>query len=249
MKTSKRSLITAIAILCVCALSLSAASYAWFSQSNKATVNNIVLAVDRASDLQISEDGKTWVSNITLDGEQTVADASTADAQSFYTPVDREGVDIDTGAYAGEYKTGEAVVYTKTIYFRSSNAVNVNAAIDEFTLAAGNNTALANAMRMSAYVDGAATFFANVAGNDDVISATDGTTANVTLVGAATKAEIVDVLNGSYSASDITVQEGYYYGKATFTFYVEGTDAAAINANTGVNFKTAITFTTDGVQA
>lgn len=244
MKATKRSLIVSIAILCVCAMSLTAASYAWFSTSTTATVDNIQLSVLEASDLQISIDGgNTWGYNLSSTLDEDIYDYSTNNATTFYTPTDKSGVDMEghlPSNYTGGFTAtdGENVIPELEIYFRSMKEMDVQ--MKGTQLFEGKS--IAPAIRAAALVsDGGTFFFANTANSaESVISSTAGATATIALNAISTDLNVMTLVQGgSYGQ---TVEDGYYYGKITIKYWVEGTDDAAINDYTGVDFTHDWTF-------
>ncbi len=239
MKVSKRSLIVSIAVLCVCALSLSAASFAWFSSSTTATVDNIQLSVEKASDLQISIDGgKTWGYSFSSDFNEEINDYSTADASTFIVPADREKIDFN-GNNTGDYKVSDVKPVTMTVYFRSMQPQVVQ--MKGNALAEGES--IAPAVRAAAITSGDAAgtfFFANTGATDNVYK-TATQTEDITLNTINTDTTVVTLVSGGDYGQD-KVEDGYCYGKAIITYYVEGTDEAAINDYTGVDFTHKWTF-------
>ena len=240
MKVSKRSLIVSIAVLCVCALSLTAASFAWFSSSTTAKVDNIQLSVEKASDLQISIDGgRTWGYSFSSDFNEEINDYSTADAATFIVPADREKVGFD-GKNNGDYKVSDVKPTTMTVYFRSMQPQVVQ--MSGNALAEGES--IAPAVRAAAITTGTGKagtyFFANAAATDNVCS-TATAMKDITLNAISTKTTVVTLVEGGNYGQN-KVEDGYYYGKAVITYYVEGTDEAAINDYTGVDFVHSWTF-------
>ncbi|MBQ9414664.1 MAG: hypothetical protein IJU16_06010, partial [Clostridia bacterium] len=148
MKTNKKSLLTAIAILAVCAMALTTSAYAWFSSVNTATLTNLGMSVTSASDLKIAiVDTATTTANIesaswasTFTGTQLAAAQSTfttaaiADAyyrttgtpSGFVKPATLANVAAD-GSYSGDFTAaGAPADYVKfTVYFRSTTANDV----------------------------------------------------------------------------------------------------------------------------
>lgn len=65
MNFKKKALLPAIAMVLVSVIALTGVSYAWFTMSNEATVNELALDVKVAEGMQISVDGASWKSNLT----------------------------------------------------------------------------------------------------------------------------------------------------------------------------------------
>lgn len=247
MKATKRSLIVSIAILCVCALSLTSASFAWFSASQTATVSKITLNVAASSDLKISTDdiatttyeNMQWSTNIELNETLNLSDASTNDAVNFYVPAVRENVDADNGSYTGAYEKldDNSSIASFTVHFRSTTLVGVNAntqaAFDvEGTLKDGLNDALRMAIGTKIFANSDEATF-----EDQVVTDTNVDTTAVTVYKNTTASVVIEALT-------LDDASGYYYGTATVKFWVEGTDDGATSGNTGVKCPdVAIIFT------
>lgn len=88
-----------VMMLLMCILLLSAATYAWFSLSNTARVNNLTMTVSEANGLRVALDkGSTpaeqdWKGSISLDSDNgynvlgLLKPATTANGKDFYRPV------------------------------------------------------------------------------------------------------------------------------------------------------------------
>lgn len=239
MKVSKRSLIVSIAVLCVCALSLSAASFAWFSASKNAEVNQINLKVDAQSELEISiDEGKTWGYTASYNAADVqVVDLSTGNATEYFAPTRRDLLnEAGEVAEGGTYTATSSGLVTITVYFRTkAEDMSVKMGGTAFNTA---NT-IATAMRMASVVDSKATFFANADTSYNAISSTAGATTSITpnVLSGAADVEIIDVLSADTIDSVGSAADDYNYGKAVITYWVEGTDKNAINANAGVKFS------------
>ena len=68
MKTRKfrKSMLSAVVVLMAAIISLTGATYAWFTAGESATVNNITAGVESGSGLLVSSDGATWMDNISI---------------------------------------------------------------------------------------------------------------------------------------------------------------------------------------
>lgn len=227
MKTSKRSLITAIAVLCVCALSLTTASFAWFSASKTAGIDNLTLEVKAQSDIKISANAAAitegaesnwWVTTLYAadfsvengnELEKQVNDLTPATAGtcngSFNEPEDREKVDTKDGSYNGNLVSAAGGWADFKVYVRTTkNTEDVVVNFSDFTLNANSPSGANNvseAMRLGVKENGK--IYAAAVNNEVVIPAAS-----------------LQELGG-----------GYYYGEVTFYVWVEGTDAACKNAN------------------
>ncbi len=232
MKTSKRSLITAIAVLCVCALSLSAASFAWFTSTTNAKVSTLNMNVVEQSDLKIAidtakagdvayiEDTNVWTTSFTgaqiagLQGATytetgSIANATWSDTNTrFEKPLDEEAIDSVSGAYSGEMTAAQAPIdYVKfTVYFRSTEAGKVvNFTADNFALQADSVQKEGLLPALTLRVNGNEYTNANLATGGTVVTC-----------------------NQQLGA--------YYIGSADFYIFVEGTHPNTINQNAGIKF-------------
>jgi len=68
MKTRKfrKSMLSTVVILMAAILSLTGATYAWFTSGESATVQSITAGVESGSGLLVSSDGATWMDNISI---------------------------------------------------------------------------------------------------------------------------------------------------------------------------------------
>jgi len=230
MKTSKRSLITAIAVLCVCALSLSAASFAWFTSTTNANVSQLNLAVVEQSDLKVAIDSAaTAVENIestTLwkvsftgseiagvqDGTYTESPIANATWDNgMVKPADETKINSETGVYSGTEMvsataTQDYVMFT--LYFRSTEAgktVKFNAPAG-FKINEGKQ-GLKPALTLATKIGDTFTTY-----NDTTVK-TGG-----------------NLCECSSAVGD------YYVGSVDFYVYVDGENAATINQNAGITF-------------
>ena len=228
MKVSKRSLIVSIAVLCVCALSLTAASFAWFSASKTASVEAMTLEVKSQSDIKIAANGKAveegaesdwWVTTLyakdftTANGnllEPQVNDltpAATPFAGTFQEPDNRENVDIDTGDFSGTLVSAAGGWADFKVYVRTTkNDTDVAFNFSDFTLNAnspqGANNVV-NALCLGAKVE-------------NVDGAVYSTSVNNQVVIPSTSLKALG---------------DYFYAEVTFYVWVEGTHDDCINAN------------------
>ncbi len=219
MKATKRSLIVSIAILCVCALSLTSASFAWFSASQSAEIQKLTLGVQSQTDIKIAvnsdallaPDSAYWVSTLTSKditdvwGNDYVGDVTPATAGvcngNFVAP-DEDGRKTigDDGTFSGELKPTTDGYYKFTIYVRTTNNTKqVTYNSKGFSL---NDTA----------IDAAKTALEAMSIGDDM---SQGIAKGSAAPGAKV---IVD------AASDLTALGDYFYTTVNFYIWVEGTD-------------------------
>ena len=68
MKTRKfrKSMLSTLVILMAAVLSLTGATYAWFTTGTSAEVGSITAGVEEGSGLLISTDGSSWMSSVNL---------------------------------------------------------------------------------------------------------------------------------------------------------------------------------------
>ncbi len=255
MKVSKKSLIVSIAVLCVCALSLSAASFAWFTASNNASVNTLTMNVTKKSSLEIKvgENG-TWKSVLTVDdfvaagvfykgtkaGEYTeLRDVSTSDMASWikatYVPA--------TNSYT--YASGTAIMandssavadYVKLpIYFRASTAGKVK--VSGANLAA-KDSELNGALRLGT-VNGTTK---KIYGNAETGTYQDGVAAdNVKSFGTDMYSAF-----GNFAGTEIALTagaDGYYEAQVDYYIWIEGTDPTCVDKNTPATIEASIDYT------
>lgn len=222
MKNSKRSLIVAIAVLCVCALALSTATFAWFTAAKTANVENITLKVRAQSDIKIAADkaaldssaSDLWKTTLTQDMftgdnkiEEYISDVTPATAGTcngnFNVPEIRDNVDVATGAYSGNLvPAGEGWAEFK-VYVRTTEKKDVVFTFSDFTYVANGGGAAnaSEALRLGVM-------------NNGKIYETN-----------ATEVVLTAAEQAAFSDGD------GFCGTVSFYVWVEGTDEACINAN------------------
>ncbi len=246
MKVSKRSLIMSIAVLCVCALSLTAASFAWFTNSQTAKVDTLTMDVEARTTLQIRVKGssdETWKTVLNANDFITggvyhnaaiLNDASTD--SSFTTWVTADYTED------GEifFETGKASYITNTqadgnylklpIEFRcTSVADDVSVIATNATVATTGKVALNKAVRMGynnqifAFETDSEATYQPATGEEAAV--TFGTLAN----------SVVAELGDSQA-------DGYRYGEATIYVWIEGSDSACNDGNTPAEITAGISF-------
>jgi len=222
MKTSKRSLITAIAILCVCALSLTAASYAWFTAAENAMVDDVILKVQAQSDIKISAESAATANSgsdlwkttlVQADFKETgntieeyISDVTPKTANvcdgNFQVPEVRENVVVDTGKYTGNLIDTAEGWAEFTVYVRTTKEADVNLSFADFVYTGTGTASVVDALRLG-------------------VKAADGT-----------------VIEGNYTGVVVAKEDltafadgDGYYGSVTFCVWVEGTHDACVNKN------------------
>jgi hypothetical protein len=90
----KRSLLSAVAMLVVSAIVLTSATYAWFSMSNSARVENLDVRVAAQSGLELSLNNVDWFSTITEEHFETVKELDLSALN--FAPVDALRLGDDT---------------------------------------------------------------------------------------------------------------------------------------------------------
>ena len=221
MKVSKRSLIVSIAVLCVCALSLTAASFAWFTAAENAMVDDVVLKVQAQSDIKISADSaanansgsdlwKTTLVQADFTGsnaiEEYISDVTPKTANicdgNFQVPEVRDDVVVDTGVYEGDLIDTAEGWAEFTVYVRTTKLQDVNLTFADFEYTGTGTASVVDALRLG-------------------VKAADGTITSGNYTGV-----VVD-------ADDLTAfaDGNGYYGSVTFCVWVEGTDGACVNKN------------------
>lgn len=215
----KRSILAATAMLLVAILAATGATYAWFTQKDLARTD-IEMKVATASSLEISvnDADAAWVSYLTaadfeLDTNDTWADHSAVDNASelvFFNEQYYSETEIAANpAYAGKIKNyASSAPVSITIRFRSTNDKPIS--LLNSTLTPKDNTLILEHLRVA--------INNNIYGNNDgsydkAIADAAGATGTQTWAAIET-AQITPW--GEKQA------DGYYYGNATFYFWVEG---------------------------
>ncbi|MBQ3094574.1 MAG: hypothetical protein IJC52_05310 [Clostridia bacterium] len=242
MKVSKRSLIVSIAVLCVCALSLSAASFAWFTNSKAAKIDTLNMSVTARSSLQIRIQGtEEWKSVLNATdfinagkyvNGAILNDASTADGSLWTTAT------FNPDTLQHEFHEGaEAISSTKTeghylmlpVEFRATDSKDVIVTTGQ--LEATGKPALGAALRV-AFND---KIYANNTAAEATWQPATGDEQAITLAGKS--------LTNAVVASLGNLNEGYYYsGNVNICVWIEGSDKACIDGNTPATVTTMLQF-------
>ncbi len=242
MKNTKRSLIISIAVLCVCALSLSTATFAWFSKSETAKVEDLQLKVLAQSDLKIAvdpqalENGESafWMDKLTDDqikavwAGDTISDVTPANASfdgTFKAPSDADRETIgDDGAFNGTLVETTSGFYHFKLYVRTTgNAKSVVYNTTGFSL---KNTG----------VD---------AGKTSLGAVSLGDTSSKNISVGTTAANNVKIAQ-TVSALKQIGTSNYYYAEVDFYIWVEGTDTTNCRNSKALNeftYGNTISFT------
>jgi len=221
MKTSKRSLIASIAVLCVCALSLSTATFAWFTAAENAMVDDIILKVQAQSDIKISADSAATANSGSDLWKTTLVQTDFKDANAieeyisdvtpktnnicdgnFQVPEVRDDVVVDTGDYEGTLVDTAEGWAEFTVYVRTTKLQDVNLSFSDFEYIGTGTASVVDALRLG-------------------VKAADGTVTNGSYTGVVVK------------SGDLTAfaDGNGYYGAVTFCVWVEGKDPACVNKN------------------
>ena len=244
MKVSKRSLIVSIAVLCVCALSLTAASFAWFTSSQTAKIDTLNMEVTARTSLQIRV-GNTanaeWKSVLqAADFENAgfynsaaiLNDASTNDMGTWITAE----YDADNNTF--NFFDDRATKITKTnveghymelpVEFRATEATDVIVTSGSLKVTS-TKTGLEPALRMG---------FNNKIHNTN--AAAEATYQPVS--GEEAAVTLNTLANSSICTLGAMQDDGYCYGTATIYVWIEGSDKACVDGNTPASIETALQF-------
>ena len=257
MKVSKKSLIVSIAVLCVCALSLSAASFAWFTTSESAKVDTLNMSVTERSSLELTITGSNigWKTTLTpamfaqadyfyLNGESTTIlnDVSTNDMGSWVVGTydeDNNNFDFTNGGKKAGKGEQEASWLEMPISFRSSAAGTVTLNEINFTV---DNTKLNPALRVGVVNGTTKTIYGNatkgyyqpVAADSEMFATRQDLT--------TTYKALADLKNYTIALSSTPDADGYYTAQVTFYVWIEGSDDACINKNTPAGVTAGVQF-------
>ena len=246
MKVSKRSLIVSIAVLCVCALSLSAASFAWFTNATQAKVDTLQMKVAQRSSLELSITGAEstvgWKhilstddfkkANLYYDNNGAVMELNDASTNDLGTWVKASYDDtalkftFTANAAKGSKTTAAADYLEMPIHFRAAQSGKVQVSNPNFSLALDD---LAPALRVGVKIGtaGAPTIYGNPSGNAFTYQSDLTATENFSGASAVTSATAaLATLNGLEIELAQNTTTGYYEATATFYVWIEGTDAA-----------------------
>lgn len=250
MKVSKKSLIVSIAVLCVCALSLSAASFAWFTTSQTAKVSELEMKVNPRTTLQMrvndSEDpfetvldSDDFVRNEVFHNDAVLNDASTNAAVSQWVTAE---YNKDTGVLEN-FVTGVAKPITSDDAEGNYLALPI-----EFRCTSQAQTVSVIATSASASATGALNKAVRMNFNSKIFAFGSGADAKWQPAGAAATTPTEAVTLNSLGTNEIVVElgatqtDGYRYGTTTIYVWIEGSDSACVDGNTPSTVTANINF-------
>ena len=152
VKTLKKQLGAAIAMVCVAAVALGSSTYAWFVNNTRVTAGEFSATATTSNALEISDDGNTWLTSIDLTTNMnTWAPVSTTDMALFAkdTTWGKSNNNKGNVVTAWEDATANTHYYTKTFYLKANQDCRVqldaNTKVQETTTAPNG---ILNAMRI-----------------------------------------------------------------------------------------------------
>lgn len=253
--SKRRVLVSSLSMLLVAAVSLGAATYAWFTSSTTSTANGISVRTIKSSELQISKLDKTWGTTVNY-GQTTTQvylPVSSADGVNWYTAIakskdayvadDAIVATKQTGYYFAEQlnvrNKGEADVENATITFTLTDAVKpeyIRIALVPVTDTDDNTNTLP--------VPTGSDFMSNIYAEDTV--------AYKALIGTDVDADLSDDITPKNTYSVKLGNEGVLEAGTTeyYNLYVwfEGQDADCFDTNAGASLGD-IQFTISGQTA
>lgn len=152
VKSLKKQLMAAIAMVCVAAIALGTSTYAWFVNNTRVTAGEFSATATTSNALEISDDGNTWLTSIDLTKDMnTWAPVSTTDMALFAKDATWGKSNHDKGnvVTAWEDATANTHYYTKTFYLKANQDCRVQ--LDANTLLRETTTTkngILNAMRI-----------------------------------------------------------------------------------------------------
>ncbi len=208
VKTLKKQLGAAIAMVLVAAVALGSSTYAWFVNNTKVTADNVTVTAKAANTLLISHaDENAWGTTAKFKAETATefVPVSTIDAKKFYKDKNW-ATETEEGEQKGEYTAVEfqdaaadTDYFTDTFQIKSSQNCGLYLDTDtQFTTT--DNANVLKSMRLALVVEGGKTFFYQV--DAEPISG-NGNSYNTTLT-TLTADGIKKAINGTTTASKIT---------------------------------------------
>ena len=138
MKKGKTRLASLFMMLLLSVLSLTGVTYAWFSQSDKASINQFTLDVESVVGLEISTDGMNWFTNITnftYAGElipvSTVGDVDASNNVKFFNGDYANGKLTNVVAAERSQNSSTKGYFALTLYFRNTGVEDVNVTLSD----------------------------------------------------------------------------------------------------------------------
>ncbi len=174
MKTKnmrKKALLSSLAMLLVAVVALSAATYAWFTNSQKASISTINVTAAQASGLQISATGATgtWGTNLDPTGTvpTTFVPSSSVDTSTFFSGgIGEDGLlTASDVTIAGDTESTTTSVYMKNVFYLKTDAETATLKFDALSVQVGEKN-LSESVRFALVYQGTA----------DVAAVTDSTT-------------------------------------------------------------------------
>ena len=157
-RNSKRRLNSLFMMLLLTGMLLVTSTYAWFSANKEVALEGINAKVVAAEGLQISLDGESWASKITINADtlgaavknnyrwpealtpvSTVGATTSGNMNLFYGDVNAEGDTLNNAAAETDADTTKYIVFD--LYFKNSSSKEVG---DDLQLNAGSSVAIAD---------------------------------------------------------------------------------------------------------
>lgn len=156
-KTFRKAAMSTICMLIVAVMSLTGATYAWFTSGDTAKVDGMSMQIETAAGgLEVSTNGSSWASSISLGlaAKSTVKPVSTVDAKNFASLASYDPADSSKAKFVD----GAGQVITQTLYLGNSGATEIkvdlrNTYVKDIENTANNNTTtkIADAARIAIF--------------------------------------------------------------------------------------------------
>ncbi len=258
MKTIKarHKLIPAIIMLIVAAITMSTASYAWFTMSNRVEVTGVELTVVAPTNILIRQGGSTntFLNNVNVSGLNVTGKLSHASSVDGVTMITVEDSTVGVNEL-GSIVVGTTMVATTTpvadghdgyyldypLQLVNTGALDVKVGLDNLSITtvatSVAGTSIVNAVRF-AILDSAKTTSLGIFSidGDSATLAYDSTTSTVAATTLTTKADMFVLQSGGIA--DATSPTGAE--TIVIRVWIEGQDPACVSLNAGSSF--AISF-------
>ncbi len=183
VKSLKKQLMAAIAMVLVATIALGSSTYAWFAANNSVTATGMTVTAQAEQGIVIANSGKTTYGTTAATAEATDAKlipTSTANGTTWYHATSSQFDDAEAGQVAANYASvgTDGTDYVKnTFYIKSATdtAYAGNLEITSVVVASGGSQNLSKALRVGVMVGSNFYIYAPVTGYTSTYKVGNGT--------------------------------------------------------------------------
>ena len=231
VKSLRRQLMAAIAMVVVSAVALSSSTYAWFAANNSVTATGMTVTAQAESGIVISNSEKVSYGTTAATAQATdkkLIPVSTADGSNWYHATSSWFDNADASQASSKYNsagTDENDYVKNTFYIKSASDTEyaANLEITKVEAVSGGTQELSKALRVGVMIDSEFYIYAPVTGYTATytVGGTGGTS-------VSPKASTTATVNSNVTSFPANNEEGL---KVEIYMWYEGEDAACKSSN------------------